>query len=484
MTKELRRVGVLMLVMFLALFGSATYIQALDADTLAQDPRNIRAIYASYSAERGPILVEGLPIAESVPVEGELPFIRQYPYGPIYAPVTGYFSLNQGTAGVEGAMNDVLSGQANSQWFEQLESLITGQPPQGAAVALTLSGAGQVAAVDALQGRNGAIIALDAETGEILVMASSPSYDPNALASHDTASVIAAYQALEDAPGGPLHNHTIGGDLYTPGSVFKLVVLAAALESGDYTLDSMMPNPASLQLPQSSSIVTNASGLACGDGAAQVSLAVALIQSCNIPFAELAQQLGQEAIAEQAEAFGFGDELFVPQSVTPSQYPTGMDLPETMMTGFGQFDVRVSPLQMAMISAAIANGGEMMQPTLIDQVIAPDLSILDDPAPQSLGQALDGDVAQLMHDVMIQSVTSGLATGAAIDGVTVGGKTGTAERGTDEPYNLWYTGFAQDGDRTIAIAVVVQPEENVQGEDSNSVSATIAQAVIEAVLNQ
>lgn len=486
MTKELRRVGVLLLAMFLALFGSATYVQAIDADNLAQDGRNVRAIFASYSAERGPILVDGLPIAESIPVEGELPFIRQYTNGPLFAPITGFFSLDQGTAGVEGAMNDVLSGQANSQWLEQLEALITGSSPQGAAVSLTVSGAGQQAAYDALGDQQGAVIALDAETGEILVMASTPTYDPNALASHDTSSVIAAYEELLAAPGDPLINHTIGGDLYTAGSVFKVIVLVAALESGDYTLDSTFPNPASLVLPGTGgdAVVTNATGLACAGGGSTVTLAVAFIQSCNIPFAELAAELGEEAIAAQAEAFGFGDELNVPMAVTPSQYPSGMDEAQVMMTGFGQYDVRVSPLQMAMMSAAIANGGELMQPTLIDQVIAPDLTILEDPQPQSLGSALPEDTAQILHDVMIRSVTEGLATNAAIPGLVVGGKTGTAERGTDEPYNLWYTGFVEGSDRTIAIAVVVQPTENVQGADSNTVSATIAQAVIEAVLNQ
>lgn len=483
MTKELRRVSVLLLAMFLALFGSASYVQVLGADELSADPRNVRELYASYSAERGPILVAGLPIVESVPVDDAYQFQRQYPDGPLYAPVTGYFTLDQGNAGIEAAFNDELTGQADTQFFSQLESLISGRTPEGAAVALTLNPAAQQAAAAGIGDRLGAAVALDPTTGAILAMVSSPSFDPNLLASHDTPQVIASYDELLAAPGSPLLNRAIGGDLFTPGSVFKLVVLAAALQSGRYTLDSTFPNPQSITLPGSTATVMNADRGLCPPGTPEVSLADALIYSCNVPFAQLAGQLGASAIRAQAEAFGFGQDLEVPMAVTPSQYPSSLDPAQLMLTGFGQFDVRVTPLQMAMISAAIANGGRMMQPTLVDQVIAPNLAILSDPAPEVLAEPITPAVARTLYDVMIRSVTEGLATNAAVPGATVGGKTGTAERGEGESYNLWFTGFAERDGQQVVVAVVVQPDENNPAESSNTVSATIAQAVIEAVLN-
>jgi peptidoglycan glycosyltransferase len=492
MNRELSRVSVLLLCMFVALFASSSIIQWAQADALRDDPRNSRTILASFAAERGSILVDGTAIAQSVESDDVYEWQRVYPQGALYAPVTGYNTLGQGNSGIEGAMNDELTGQASSQFFQQVEQLITGQDPSGSSVELTIDPAAQQAAMDGLAaagaGTTGAAVAIDPATGDILALASSPTFDPSLLANHDTDAVIAAYDAMLADPNDPLVNRAIGGDLYFPGSVFKLVVTAAAIESGSYTPESTFGNPASLDLTGTQTPIFNSTREACAGGEGdQVSLTNALIYSCNIPFAELGEQLGEDAIADQAAAFGYGEALSIPMSVTPSTYPSGLAPSELQLTSFGQFDVRVTPLQVAMTTAAIANDGELMQPQLVEEVIDTEtLDVLAEPGPQSLGQAVSESTAQTMQDLMVQGVTEGLASNAAIPGVTVGGKTGTAENDEsgDSPYNLWFTGFGEGADgQQVAVAVVVVPEQNIAADTSNQVAAPIGRAMIEAVLN-
>jgi penicillin-binding protein A len=320
MNRELTRVSSIVVLMFATLFVSSSVITVFQADALRLDGRNTRTLLASYSAERGPILVDGTPVASSVPADDQYLFQRQYANGPLYSAVTGYFTLNQGTIGVEGALNDSLSGTANNQFFGQLNAIITGQDPKGAAVELTVDAEVQQAASDAIGDNTGAVVAIEPSTGRILAMVSKTAYDPNLLAVHDTGSVIDAYNSLIDDPARPLLNRAIGGDLYAPGSVFKLVVASAAIDSGTYTPDTAIPNPATLQLPLSSNTISNAADGQCG-GEPTVSLATALRLSCNIPFAQVGQNLGADEIGDYAEAFGFGEDLAIPQGVTPSDYP-------------------------------------------------------------------------------------------------------------------------------------------------------------------
>jgi peptidoglycan glycosyltransferase len=485
MNKELKRVSVVVLLMFIALFTSSSIIQVVAVDGLVANDRNTRTLYASFSAERGPILVDGQPIAYSVPSDDEFSYLRTYANGPLYAPVTGYFTLNQGSAGVEGALNDYLSGNSNAQFLDQLNSIITGKNPTGAAVELTIDGAVQQAAWDALGNNTGAVVALNPKTGEILAMVSKTSYDPNVLAGHDIPAVIDNYNALLDDPTNPLFNRTIGGDLYAPGSVFKLVVAAAALESGQYTPESEFPNPPTLQLPLSSAVITNSEGGSCG-GTATVTIATALRLSCNIPFAQLGQALGEREIRDTATSFGFGSSFDIPQPTTESQYPgNGGDDAQLMLSSFGQANVRVTPLQMAMVSAAIANGGAVMQPTLIDSVLAPDLTVLEQFQPVVYDTPLSSETAATMTQMMVNGVTSGAASNARISGVEVAGKTGTAENGPGAPYTLWFTGFAPANDPEVAVAVVVENGGGFgQGAFGNTVAAPIAKKVLEAVLNR
>lgn len=484
MNKELRGVSIVVLLMFIALFSSSTIIQVFQQDNLKADGRNARTLYASFSAERGPILVDGEPIAASVPVDDEYKYQRQYANGPLYSAVTGYFTLNQGNTGIEGSLNDYLSGTANEQFLDQLNAIITGQNPKGAAVELTIDPVVQQAAWDALGDQKGAVVAIDPKTGGILAMVSKPTFDPTLLATHDGTAFRQAYDALIDDPDDPLINRAIAGDLNPPGSTFKLVVTAAALESG-LSPDTEFPNPPTLTLPQSTAVITNAEGGTCGGGE-NASIATALRLSCNIPFAQLGLQLGYSTVSKQARLFGFeDDDLRVPMRVEPSVYPPTESDAEQMLSSFGQASDRVTPLQMAMVSAAIANGGQLMKPTLVESILAPDLTVLQGFEPEVYSTPVSAATASTMTGMMVNGVANGAASNARINGIDVAGKTGTAENGDGEPYTLWFTGFAPANDPRVAIAVVVENGGGLgQSGFGNRVAAPIARSVMEAVLSR
>lgn len=477
MIRSLRLTGIAVVILFIALFASTSVIQVVAAESLGSDNRNVRNLYQSFSAERGQILAGDVAIASSIPVDTEFRYLRTYPYGELFAPVHGYYTLNQGNAGVESAMNPLLTGRANSQFFERIQALVTGRPPQGARVLTSIDPELQRVAFDALDGRPGAVVALEPSTGRILAMVSSPSYDPNLLAQHRTGNVLDYYREVEADPDNPLSNRTIAGDQYFPGSVFKILMTAAALEGGAHNAASEFSNPPELRLPLSNSIITNSGGVLCGQGET-VTLEESLIRSCNIPFAELALDLGEGAIGSMADDFGFGATLEIPLRVTPSRFPRGMDQAQLMLASFGQYDVRVTPLQVAMISAAVANGGVLMAPTLIDQVLSPDLRIIDETAARVYSEPISEPVAEELTRLMVAGVSRGVASQAGIPGVAVAGKTGTAETGIREGRSFWFTGFAPADNPQIVVAVVVEGDSS-QG-TANRIAAPIARTILEA----
>lgn len=484
MITELRRVSIGIGILFGALFVSTTIIQVFQVDSLRVDPRNVRTLYDSYATERGSILVGSTLIAESVPTDDVYRYQRIYHGGGLYAPVTGYFTINQGISGLEFAMNDKLSGQSNSQFFDQIIALVSGTDPRGASVKLTINPTLQQVARDALGELTGAAIAIEPSTGRILAFVSTPTFDPNDLASHDSDVVRANYDALLNSTSGPLINRAISGDLYHPGSVFKLVVAAAAIDSGLMSAQSTVPNPSKLLLPLSSSTIYNSNDSSCGPGRT-VTIATALRLSCNIPFAEIGVELGEARVRDYAEAFGFGATVEVPMKTTPSIFPSGMDDAQLMLSSFGQFDVRVTPLQIAMVSSAIANGGLLMAPTIVDSVLARDLSPLAPFTPVEYGAPIGPDTANTLRDMMVDGVDDGVATGARIPGVAVAGKTGTAENGVDQPFTLWFTGFAPADNPRVAVVVVVEGSDELgNSATGNSVAAPIARKIMEAVLAQ
>ncbi len=484
MNAQLKRMSLLVLVMFLVLLGASTTIQMIRADALAADDRNARTRYDAYKVERGSILIGGEAVAYSMPSNDDFAFQRTYTDAEMNAAVTGYFPVLGVATGLEGAMNTYLSGTANTQFFDRVVEIVSGQDPKGATVETSIDPVGQRAAWEALQGYQGAVILSEPSTGRILAMVSTPSFDTNLLAVHSTSAVDLTYQQLLSDPTQPLYNRAIGGNLNPPGSVFKLVVTATALESGRYTPESEFPNPARYTLPGTSTQIENTNGKPCGTGAT-VTLATALRLSCNIPFAELGVELGDAAIRDQAEKFGFNDTFEIPTLATASVYPRVLDEAQTALSAFGQYEVRATPLQMVLVSSAIANGGKVMQPNLVQAIISPNLSPISTFTAREYSQAISAETAATMTRMMVDGVSNGAASNAKISGVEVAGKTGTAQNGTDDPHTLWFTGFAPANDPQYAITVLVENGGGL-GQDGfgNLVAAPIAKKVLEAVLNK
>ncbi len=482
MNPPIRRLAALVLALFGALLLSSTYIQFVQASTLRDKPGNRRTLLESYSRQRGPILVNGTPIARSVPSNDDLKYVRQYPQAQLYSGLTGYYSFVYGAGtGIERSENSLLSGSSDALFYRRMVDLVTGRPPQGASVELTVNPAAQQAADKALGNQRGAVVALDPRTGAILAMVSHPTYDPNALAGHDLAAVSRSYKALNADPNDPLINRAVGA-LYPPGSTFKLLTAAAALSSGKYQPTSVLPGPARLDLPQTSTDLPSDTGAPCGPGG-KVDLTSALAVSCNTAFGYLGLQLGGDALRAQAQKFGFGDRLGVPMPVSPSVVPEGMNPPQTAQAAIGQFDVRVTPLQVAMVAAGIANGGVVMSPYAVKTVRSPNLDVIEQGKPQELSRAVSADVARQLTAMMEKVVQSGTGTRAQIPGIAVAGKTGTAQQGPGKPPHAWFTSFAPVGDPKVAVAVVVEDGGRAGNEAfGGKVAAPIAKAVMEAVL--
>ena len=327
-------------------------------------------------------------------------------------------------------------------------------------------------------------MALDPKTGAILAMVSHPQYDPNLLAAHDQNSVVKAMKALQADPTSPLTNRAIGGNLYPPGSVFKIVTASAALETGLVNEQTQIPAPGVMDLPQTNVGLPNYDRQPCGPNN-QTTLQHALEISCNTAMGYLGIQLGDDALRAQAEKFGYNQVFRIPTRVEASRFPADMNAPQTAQAAIGQYDVRVTPLQVAMTSAAIANHGVVMKPYLIDQVVASDLETIDTTAPQQLGVAVSNDTATTLTRMLTSVVDTGTGTPAKIAGVEVAGKTGTAEQGNGKPPHAWFTAFAPANDPKVAVAVVVEDGGNAGNEAAGGrLAGPIAKAVMEAVLGQ
>lgn len=484
MNKPIRRVSFIVAVLFCTLLFSTTWIQFVTAKSLDARPDNRRTLLESYSRERGAILVAGSPIAKSVPSKDELKFLRTYPKAKLYSQVTGYYSFTYGAGGgLEGAADSLLSGQSDKLFYGRVIDMVTGKAPSGASLELTINPKAQEAADKALGDQRGAVVALDPRTGAILAMVSHPQYDPSTLASHNLKSVRAAWKSLNAADSGnPMVNRAIGGDLYPPGSTFKLVTAAAALSSGKFTEESQIPGPATLPLPQSSTDLPNDDRKPCGPGN-KTTLTHALEISCNTAFGSLGLALGGEALRSQAAKFGFGDALRIPMRVTPSKVPAQMNKPSAAQAAIGQYDVRVTPMQMAMVSAAIANKGTVMSPYLVKDTRNSSLDVIDHTQPEQLSQAISPDIAAALTRMMVAVVQSGTGTPAQISGIQVAGKTGTAQHLKGANPHAWFTAFAPANNPQIAVAVVVEDGGNAGSEAfGGTVAAPIARQVIEAVL--
>lgn len=483
MNHAIRRMGVVLLVLMLALLININVQQVLLAEDTRNRPGNQRTVLQEYDRERGPILMGSDPIARSVPTTDQYKYQRTYRDGEQNVPATGYYSALYGSTGIERTENGVLSGTGDMFFVSRIQQLLTGRSAKGGGVELTLNSQAQQAAFQGLSGKVGSVTAIDPSTGAILALASSPSFDPNKLASHNLASVQKYYEQLEKDPEKPMLNRPLV-QTPPPGSTFKLVTTAAALESGDYTANSKLPGPQSFKLPGSDNRIRNWNGQACGSGQGNlVSLEQALAISCNSAFAYLGAQLGNQALATQAAKFGFENSFSVPMQAATSRYPNDLDPAQTAMSAIGQFDVTATTLQMAMVGAAIGNNGITMNPYLVKNILGPDLQIMSTTNPSQHARALSQANAASEMDMMVGVVNSGTGSNAQIPGVQVGGKTGTAETGRGRPAVAWFVAVAPAQSPRVAVAVSIENAGGASEVSGNGLAAPIARSVIEAVLN-
>jgi peptidoglycan glycosyltransferase len=453
-----RRIALAVMGMIVLLMANLTYVQVVKAGDYRTDPRNQRVLLAEYSRQRGQISAAGQVLASSTETGDRLRYQREYPDGPEYAPVTGYYSVLYSGSGIERAEDEVLNGNDDRLFARRLSDLITGRDPAGGNIVLTVDPAVQKAAYDALtaKGYAGSVVAIRPQTGQILAMVSTPSYDPNDLAGHSSEDQTSAWNKLNDADPPVLSNRAIS-ETYPPGSTFKLIDTAAALQDG-FTPDSQLTAASHITLQNTNTDLENFAGTPCGSGPT-ASLRDALARSCNTAFADLGAQVGEDKIRQQAEKFGVGAAVPpVPMPVATSTLGDIPDVASLQQSAIGQRDVRFTPLQNAMIVAAIANKGVLMAPYLVQQVQSPTLDVLDETQPDQLGQAVPADVASTITDLMIgaENRTQG---GGKITGVQIAAKTGTAEHGTDPkatPPHNWYVAFAPANDPQIAVAVLVE----------------------------
>ena len=455
--------------------------QVFLANETRDRPGNQRTVLEEYDRERGPILVGSEPVARSIPTDDQYKYLRRYSAGPLYAPATGFYSALYGATGIERTENSVLSGTSDLFLVDRLQQLLSGREAKGGAVGLTLNDAAQKEAFKGLGSKVGSVTAIDPSTGAILAMASSPSYDPNLLSTHDLQASQKAYEKLSSDPNKPLLNRSLVSTP-PPGSTFKLVTTAAALESGRFTPSTVVPGPASYRLPGTSVNLKNWQGSECGPGG-KTTLTNALAVSCNSAFAWLGNQLGQDAIRAQAEKFGFNKSFTVPMRSATSVYPTGLDAAQTAMSAIGQFDVTASTLQMAMVGAAIGNNGITMNPYLVKEIRGADLQIVQTASPSQFATAMSPANAKAEMNMMVDVVENGTGSNAQISGVKVGGKTGTAETAPGRPAVAWFVAVAPADSPKVAVAVCIENAGGKSEISGNGLAAPIAKSVIEAVLN-
>ncbi|MEU7180661.1 MULTISPECIES: peptidoglycan D,D-transpeptidase FtsI family protein [Streptomyces] len=490
MDKPLRHIAVSCGVLMMALLVRVTWVQFAQSDSLANDPHNRRVQIEAFAKPRGDIIVAGESITGSEQSPGsDFKYKRVSKNGPMYAPITGYFSQAQGASFLEGVHNDVLSGK-DSRLFTGPLDMLTGTKPRGGDVLTTIDPKAQKAAYKGLTDLNakGAVVALDPGTGKILAMASTPSYDPSVFAGI-SGKEGAEFKRLDQDKEKPLSNRALR-ETYPPGSTFKILTAAAALDHGTVTdINAPSGAPAPYRLPLSTTEIGNVVPNSQCD---KVSMKTGMQWSCNNVFLDAALRTGKDKMRETAEKFGFNKEQFTPVRSAASGYPAELDQPQTALTGMGQGSVTSTPLQMAMVTAGLANNGKVMKPYMVEELRGPNLSPIDKTEPEVLNQAVSEETAKKVQEMMEYTVSDGTGSKVKIDGVTVGGKPGTAQHGADvrdeRPY-AWFVSYAKQSDGTspVAVAVLVDPEDmDISRSDiaGGRLGAPIAKAVMEAVLKK
>ncbi|MFF2959696.1 peptidoglycan D,D-transpeptidase FtsI family protein [Streptomyces sp. NPDC057963] len=483
MIRYIRRAAALCLLLLVALLLNAARVQVFEANSLDANPANRRLTIARYHQARGNILVGGTSVTDSENTGEQLAYERTYKNGPLYAPVTGYASQTYGTTLIEHAEDGILSGTDSMLAPFPLWNEITRSQQPGGNVVTTVKDSVQRAAYDGLGGRRGAVAAVEPSTGRILALVSTPSYDPGQL-SGTGSSVTDAWQRLNATKSQPMLNRAIR-QTYPPGSTFKIVTAAAALDTDVVTdPDAETDTPSPYVLPGTTTTLPNEA-----EGCENASLAEAIRVSCNTVMAELGVRVGLKGMVDAVRKFGFNDTgLKIPSGVAKSNFDTKMSDDQLALSSIGQFDTTATPLQMAMVASAVANGGDLKYPYLVDRTTTKGGSTVHRNGSHTYHQAMSPRTAMRLRRMMVDVVEQGTGSNAAIDGVTVGGKTGTAQHGIDNtgrPY-AWFISWAQapdSGRPAVAVAVVVEDAAANRADISGGGSAApIARSVMEAAL--
>lgn len=461
-----RRLSAALALLVVVLLANLSWIQVLDADAIRQRQGNTRLLLEQYNKQRGPILVEAAPIASSSRAAGDNIYQRSYTQGPLYAAATGYYSLLYGASGIERVENGVLSGNDPRLFVDRIQQLFAGRRQSGGAVSLTLDSSAQQAAFAGLGNHRGAVVAVDAHTGAVLALVSTPSFDPQLLAPNDPSRVRTEYDRLTADPAKPLVNRAIER-LYTPGSAFGLVTAAAALASGRFTATSVLPGPARYTVPGTDEQIVNADGRPC-TAARRIVLIKALTRSCATALAWLGNAVGAEALQNTAEQMGFNGSLNLPLRTATSTLPATA----TASAAIGGPGVHVTVLQLALLAASIANRGTTMRPYLVRDVRGPDLSVLERTTAAQLGTPMSTAVAETLALAMRT-----MAAGTQCPQCTVAGRAVQAAASTPGADRAPAVVIAYSG--RVAVAVVVERDGSA-GED-HLLAARTAMAVLGSV---
>ncbi|MFD9428820.1 MULTISPECIES: penicillin-binding protein 2 [unclassified Streptomyces] len=482
MNKPLRRIAIFCGLLVLALLIRDNWLQYVRADELNGHKYNRRVQIERYAHERGDIIVDGKSVTGSVETtDSDFKFKRVWKDGPLWAPVTGYSSQAFDSSQLENLEDGILTGNDDQLFFDRTLSMFTSDKKTGGNIVTTLNSDAQKAAFKGLDNKKGAVVALDPQSGAILALASTPSYDPSVFAGNSLKDSDARQKLLKDKDK-PMLNRALR-ETYPPGSTFKVVTAAAALENGLYdSIDEKTNSPLPWTLPQSTKPLTNENNIPCEN----VSLREALRLSCNTVFGKMSDDLGNDKMIEQTDKFGFNKEVFTPVRADASVYPKD-NRPQNAMAGIGQASNRTTPLQMAMVVSAIANDGKLMQPYMVAERQAPNLDVIYTHKKEQLSQPLSGENAQKVQQMMETVVKNGTGTNARINGVTVGGKTGTAQHGlnnSEKPY-AWFISYAKTGNGSpVAVAVVVEDgQANRDDISGGGLAAPIARDVMKAVID-
>ena len=490
MERQIRRLAIGFLLLFAALAVNLNYLQVIAADRLANNTANKRLLIAEYEVDRGTIVAADRQtvLARSRATDDELKYLRLYPQDPAlgYGHMTGFYSFVFSRTELEQSYNEYLSARAEELFPQTLVDDLRGEDKRGAGLVLTIDPQLQEIAASALGQREGAVAAIDPQSGEVLALMSNPTYDPNPLSSHDPRQIRRTYRSLDPRePDSPLVSRATD-TFFPPGSSFKIVTAAAALENG-MGPNHLLPNPPTLDLPQTEDDLENFGGSIC-EGGSQITLASALQQSCNVYFAQLALELGANRLVQQAEEFGFNGDIpfdipFVEGQIPPPD-AFAEDLPALAQSGIGQRDVATNVLQLALVGGAIGNGGLMLEPRLVSEIREPQgRGVIRRFGPEPYNRAMSRENAATLTQMMVQVVQAGTATAAQIPGVTVAGKTGTAQTAEGAAPHAWFVAFAPAEDPEVAVAVVVLNGGDLGNEATGGeLSAPIAKQVIEAAL--